>query len=109
MSPKTRTAVIVGSSIVVGFVGDLMIYSLAESKGKKFGIHMPKKWALFQLVALGIITGFAIDYAVKKIEVSMMSKEDKALADLVKREQEKIDAGQVMGKIPTEVVWVAGT
>lgn len=106
MTPNQKTAVILGSSVVVGFLGDVMIYSLSESKGKKFGIHMPKGWALVNLLALGIATGLVVDFSIRKIQDIVTSKQEKDLDKLVEKEKTKIDSGAVAGKAPSEVVWV---
>ena len=106
MSPNQKTAVILGSSVVVGFLGDVMIYSLSESKGKKFAVHMPKGWALVNLLALGIATGLVVDFSIRKIQEIVSSKEEKELDKLVEKEKAKIDSGAVIGKEPVEVLWV---
>ncbi len=100
-----RTALVVGSSVAIGFVGDLVIYSLAESKGQKFRLHMPKGKELAKLLALGFITGLVLDFAVKKLEYATLSKEAKKLEDLVQEERKRIAAGDRMGKTPTAVAW----
>jgi len=105
MKLNAKTATVVGSSVAVGFIGDLLIYSLAESKGKKFGIHMPKGWALVNLIALGIVTGLVIDYAVGQMENLIKNKQERELADLVEKEEAKIASGALAGKDPKAVLW----
>jgi hypothetical protein len=106
MSPNQKTAVILGSSVVVGFLGDVMIYSLSESKGKKFSVHMPKGWALVNLLALGVATGLVVDFAIRKIQDAVSSKQEKELDKLVEKEKQKIDSGALAGKQPSEILWV---
>ena len=106
MNKNQKTAVILGASVGVGFVGDVIIYSYAESKGKKFGLHMPKGWNLVTLLALGIATGLVVDFAIRQIENLVTSKQEKELADLLEKEKAKIDSGAVAGKDPKEVIWV---
>lgn len=105
MKVDKRTLIVVGGSVAIGFVGDLIIYSLAESKGQKFKIHMPKGKQLFSLIALGIVTGLVLDFAVKKIEYAALSPEGKKLVDLVKKEEAKIASGELSGKTPRAVDW----
>ena len=102
-----RTVVTVVASTAIGFLGDLMVYSLAESKGKPFRIHMPKGKQLVTLIALGIIVGVGIDWAVKAVDEAQKTAEEKALDKLLENERVKIMAGEIKGKIPTSIVWQA--
>jgi len=102
---KNQIAV-VGTSTVVGFVGDVVMYSIAESKGKKFAIHFPKGKALFQVVALGFVTGLIIDYVVKQVTESVKVEEEKKLDKLVAEEKSMIYEGQIKGQNPERVIWV---
>jgi hypothetical protein len=54
---------------------------------------------------LGIVGGFIIDWTLKQIEQSLMTEEEKKLNDLVARERDKIEKGQIFGKTPTSVIW----
>ena len=61
---KTTTTVLAATA--VGLVGDVVIYSLGQSKGKPFKLHLPSAGGLLQIAAVGIISGLTIDYIVKK-------------------------------------------
>lgn len=100
-----QTAIIIGSSTAIGFIGDMMIYSLAESKGKKFKLTVPKGMEAVKLLLLGIATGFVIDFAVKKITWSAMSSEEKELTKLADAEKKKIMTGKYKGYIPEAITW----
>lgn len=100
-----RTAVVVAASTAIGFVGDVLIYSLAESKGKKFSISIPKGAELYKLLALGFFGGLAIDWTVKRVEQWAMSPQEKKLWDLLETEKQRIAEGQRNNQIPTSIVW----
>ncbi len=107
MKIDRNTAIILATSTIIGLVGDTLIYSLGQSAGGSFKIHVPKGKELFQLVALGIVGGFIIDLSVKSIQESLKAEEEKKLDKLVAIELEKIRNGQVKGKNPQEILWSA--
>ena len=90
MAFDKKSLMVISASVAVGFLGDVIIYSLAESKGKKFGIHFPKGVELVKLLALGIVTGIIIDFAVNKLAYAVMSKEERELLALIDKEKDKI-------------------
>ena len=100
-----RTAIIVLASTAIGFLGDTLIYSLGQSAGKKFSLHVPTGKSLFQLLALGIISGIAVDYSIRKIELALKQEEEKLLDQLVEKEKVKINTEVVKGKMPVAVLW----
>ena len=100
-----RTALIVTASTAIGFVGDVLIYSLAESKGKQFKIAVPKGAELVKLIALGIIGGLAIDYTIKKVEYAAMNEQERTLAKLVEAEKQRIAAGQRNNLVASSILW----
>lgn len=102
---NTKTLVIVGSSTVIGFLGDVLTYSVAASKGKKFTVVVPKGKDLVSVLALGIVGGFIIDYAVKQIEESLKTKQEKALDRLVAAERDKILNGKIEKQTPVQILW----
>lgn len=106
MKLSAKTAAIVGATLAVGFVGDVLTYSLAESKGKPFRIHFPHGWALVNLIALGVATGLVLDPAVEMIQQMIRNKQEKDLVKLMEQEQLKIEEGKVKDKKPEEVVWI---
>lgn len=101
-----KTMIVLSSSIVAGFIGDVFVYSLAESKGKRFGVHIPKGWQLVNLIALGLATGLVIDFSLRQVQGLIETKQEKELADLVESEIKKVDAGAISPtQTPTRIVW----
>jgi len=100
-----RQLVIVGASTAVGFIGDVLTYSVAASKGSSFKIVVPKGKELINVLALGVVSGFILDYALKFVEDSLKNKEEKELDKLVEGEREKIYSGLIKGKTPKTVIW----
>ena len=101
-----RTIIVVGASTAIGFIGDVMTYSVAASKGQQgFKFVVPKGKDLASVLLLGIVGGFIIDWTLKQIENSLKSDEERQLDELVDREREKIEKGQIFGKTPKEIVW----
>jgi len=107
MTPQQRNqAVIIGTSTLIGFVGDVAMYSIAASKGKKFKIHFPEGKALLQVVAIGFLTGVIIDLVMNKVIDNLKLEEEKQLDKLVKNEKQRIYAGEIKGQTPKQVLWV---
>lgn len=104
-----RTAIIVGASTAIGFLGDAVIYSLGESKGGKFKLVIPKGTAALQLLALGVITGLAVDFSIKQIESALLTKQEASLQKLVEIELAKIRLGERQGLMPEGVIWNKAT
>ncbi len=105
MKIDSRTAITITASLVIGFVGDVIIYSLSQSKGKKFSIHIPRGGDLAKLLVLGFATGLVLDIAVKQVQVAVMTEEEKKLQKLVAQENELILKGERRGKNPQKVLW----
>jgi hypothetical protein len=102
-----RTLIVVGSSTAIGFLGDVLTYSVAAKKDGAFKVTIPKGKDLISVLALGIIGGFVIDYALKQIEESLKTPQEKALDALVASEKERVqlEAGGFIGKRPTGIIW----
>ena len=101
-----RTLIVVGSSTAIGFLGDVLTYSVAAKKDK-FRIVIPKGKDLASVLALGIIGGFVIDYALKLIEESLKTPQERALDALVQEEKGKLEKGIFTNdKKPTQIIWV---
>ncbi len=101
-----RTIIVVGASTAIGFLGDVMTYSVAASKGGgKFRFVIPKGKDLVSVLFLGIVGGFVIDWTLKQIEEGLKTEEEKKLDELVQKEKDKIEKGQIFGKTPTTVIW----
>lgn len=105
MNIDKKTASIVLVSTAIGFVGDVLTYSLGESKGKKFRIAIPRGPELYKLLGLGIVGGFAIDYTVKTIEKSLQNAQEKKLTELYTYERQLINEGKRSNQMPKEVVY----
>jgi thiamine pyrophosphokinase len=103
-----RTLIVVGSSTAIGFLGDVLTYSVAAKKDGAFKVVIPKGKDLISVLVLGIIGGFVIDYALKQIEESLKTAQEKALDELVSTEKEKIELqeGGFANKKPTSIIWV---
>jgi len=105
MSLNKRTLIVVGASTAIGFLGDVMTYSVAASKGGKFQFVVPKGKELASVLFLGIVGGFVIDYALKQIEQSLKTKQERLLDALIDEEKAKLDSGININKNPTGVIW----
>jgi hypothetical protein len=99
-----RTIIVVGASTAIGFLGDVLTYSVAAKK-EKFKIVLPKGKDLVSVLALGIIGGFIIDYALKQIEESLKTPQERELDKLVQSEKQKLETGGFLGKRPTSIIW----
>lgn len=102
-----KTIIIVGSSTVIGFLGDAIMYSLATSKAKGTGfkLQFPTGKALLQVIVVGFVTGIIVDAVVNTIVESQKSNPEKALDLLVKADIEKIETGQLKTSGPTKITW----
>ena len=108
MTINKQTLIIVGASTAIGYLGDALTYSIAQTtgQGKPFEFSFPRGFkTVAQIIAAGVIGGFIIDYAVKKIERAAMSEEERALADLYDKEVALIQSGSRKGTIPASVLW----
>ena len=99
-----RTIIVVGASTAIGFLGDVLTYSVAAKK-EKFKIILPKGKDLVSVLALGIFGGFIIDYALKQIEESLKTPQERELDKLVQSEKQKLETGGFVGKRPTSIIW----
>lgn len=107
MTPAQKNkAIIIGTSTAVGFFGDVLMYSIAASKGKKFKIHLPQGKELLQVVLIGAITGVIIDLVMNKVMQTVALEEEKELDKLVKEEKQKIYAGEIRNQTPKQIIWI---
>lgn len=107
MTPAQKNkAIIIGTSTAVGFFGDVLMYSIAASKGKKFRVHIPKGKELLQVVLIGAITGVVIDLVMNRVMQTVALEEEKELDKLVKQEKEKIYAGEIKNQTPRQIIWI---
>ena len=106
MNAKTKkTIIIVGASTLIGFLGDIIMYSLATSKGQKFKVTIPKGRALAQVIVVGFVTGVIVDYAVNIIIESQKSNAEKSLDKLAKEDLKRIESGDLKETIANEIIW----
>lgn len=106
MNKTSRTAIIVASSSAIAIIGDVITYSLGASKGGKFRIAFPKGKDLLGFLAIGIVSGIAVDLAIRAIESRIKTDEEKRLEALIEEEIKKLNAGAYEGKKPTNILWV---
>ena len=105
-SINKQTLIIIGASTAIGFLGDSLTFSIAESQGKSFKFRIPTDpKTVFQILVAGVIGGYLVDLAVRKIQRIVMSDEEKALSDLYEREVESIQSGQRSGVMPSAIQW----
>ena len=100
-----QTVIIISASTALGFIGDVLTYSIAASKGGSFKMHVPKGKDLLFVVIAGVVGGYLIDLAVKKIQRAASSEAENALDDVVEEEKKKIAAGGVTGEMP-KIIWI---
>jgi hypothetical protein len=101
-----RTLVIVGSSTIIGFLGDVITYSIAMSKDDgKFKIHFPKGKDLAQVIAFGIVTGFIADYITNKIIESQKLPQEKQAEKLLQKDITAIYEGKLKATKPISINW----
>lgn len=103
-----RTMIVVGCSTAIGFLGDVVMFSIgtSASEGGKFKVSVPKGMALVQVLVLGIVTGFIVDAAMQAIIESQKVFAEKNLDKLVEREVNRIKAGKIPDKaIAEKVEW----
>ncbi len=100
-----KTLIIVGSSAIIGFLGDVIMYSVASSKGGPFKIGFPTGKALIQVIVIGLVTGIIVDFAVNAIIESQKSAQEKALDKIVKADLEKLEAGTLASSGPVKIQW----
>lgn len=108
MTINRQTLIVIGASTALGYLGDALTFSIADSKGKDFKWTWPTGKAALQILAAGIIGGFILDWGVQKIQRWAMSDEEKALADIYAKEVELIQSGQRAGVMPA-ITWSAKT
>lgn len=105
MDSRRELLVVVGVSTVIGFAAEIILHSMDESRGKKFKIHFPHKTRALELLVATLITGIAIDYAIKATDKKTMSPQEKELSDVYTKEKLKVIEGMRKGLKPLEITW----
>lgn len=104
MTTTERSLVTITSITLVGLLGDIIVYSLGESKGKPFRFHFPDRYEVIKLLAVGAVIGIVSDSATRFIESTTLSEQEKKLQALVDKEMSAIDKGLKKGD-PVSVVY----
>ena len=105
MNTKREFLVVVGVSTAIGFAAEVILHSIDESRGGKFKFHFPDRTRALELLAVTLMTGIVIDYAIKAADKKTMSQVESELADLYEREKKKLKDGLVKDSHPVTVVW----
>lgn len=103
---QKRQVIVIASSTAIGFLGDVIMYSLAKSDKGKFRVQVPKGKDLAQVLIVGFVTGVIIDYVVEKIVESQKPQYEKDLDKLVSEDLKKIDQGVLKVETPRKIDWV---
>ena len=94
-----------GVSTIIGFAGEVLLYSMEESKGKPFKVQLPSLGQSMKLLGFIFVTGIVTDYAVKFADKKTMSTEELSLAELYEVEKQKIKDGVIKNAKPLPIVW----
>ncbi len=105
MTTKREFLVVVGVSTAIGFAAEIILHSIDESRGKKFKFHFPNRTRALELLAVTLMTGIVVDYAIKAVDKKTMSEVESELAELYEREKKKVKDGIVKDSKPINVVW----
>lgn len=103
MALDKKTATVIIASTAIGYVGDVLTYSLGQPG--PFKIKFPKGKEALQLLGLGLVSGLVIDFAVKKIEQSLQTEGEKKLQALLEVEKQRLAAGERKNQEPVAIVW----
>jgi hypothetical protein len=107
MTPRQkRQGIVIASSTVIGFLGDVIMYSLATSPKGKFKLQAPKGKALLQVLVIGFITGVIIDFVVEKIVYSQKPQHEKDIDKLVMTDLKLIDEGKLKVQTARKIDWI---
>lgn len=107
MTLDKQTAVVVLASTGIGFLFDVLLYSMAQSEaqGGGFALSMPRGKDLLQLLAVEVVAGLLIDFSIKQLEYAMMSDQERAMTKLVDTEVYNIRTGMRQGVMPAYIHW----
>jgi hypothetical protein len=103
MEIDKKTVTVIVASTAIGYLGDVLTYSLGQPG--KFKLTFPKGKEALQLLGLGLVSGLVIDYTVKKIEQSLQTEGEKKLQALLEIEKKRLAAGERKNQEPVAIVW----
>jgi len=101
-----QTVIIITASTALGFIGDVLTYSIAASKQDGFKLHVPKGKDLALVLISGIVGGYLIDLAVKKISRAASTEAENSLDDAVDSAKAKIAKGELASNMVPTIVWM---
>ena len=107
MEITKKTATILGSTIVIAALADIVIFSIGASKGAggKFKLVIPGKNDMIQILFIGLAMGLAIDFVTANLENLIMTPEERELSKLLKAEIKSINNGEKKGLTPIKIAW----
>lgn len=110
MDSKQRQIFVVATTTSVGFLGNVLSYSLklptnTKHTVKDFKFEIPKGVELFYVLSIGFVAGLIINKGLQVIEDRFKTDEQKLLEQELAREEEKAISGIVQGKKPV-ITWV---
>lgn len=106
MGISKKTLVMVGSTLAIATLADIVVYSLGASKGGKLSLHIPKGKELGQMLAIGVAMGVAVSYISDYLSKAVLSKEEANLDNLINQEKKRLEKGANTGLTPVKVNWV---
>ena len=106
MGISKKTLVMVGSTLAIATLADIVVYSLGASIGGKLSLHIPKGKELGQMLAIGVAMGVAVSYISDYLSKAVLSKEEANLDNLINQEKKRLEKGANTGLTPVKVNWV---
>ena len=110
MNAQQRQIFVVTATTGVGFLGNVLSYSLklptnTKHSARDFKFVFPKGIELFYVLSIGFVAGLVINKGLQVIEDRFKTNEQKLLEEAIALEEEKVIAGTVEGKKPV-ITWV---
>jgi hypothetical protein len=102
---ERETLIVVGVSTLIGFAGEVLLFSMEESKGKKFRLRLPPVNQSLKLLGFVLVTGVVADMAVKFADKKTMSDAERSLSELYEAEKARIKAGLIKSKEAKQILW----
>jgi len=97
-----RDIFVVGTTTAIGFVGNVVSYSvkLPKSKGERFGFSFPRGLELTYVLLTGFVAGIVINKVLGLIEDSLKTKEEILLDEAYAEAKRRAQKGDVSGRSP---------